>query len=176
MALWYFSYIIKGNVRSARSWVRCTVRLLICLHMCQIFINVFQTMIYQPRVNQNSLKCPLYGQTLPLWNLIIQIFRTMVLLSLSQLHELQELSEERYSQVKYFFCLLACLFGCLKSVAASAHYWILLSRLTKQQHLWVLIEFSSVMMRRWKGWQQKEEEQGWGWVEIQWYDTVQIKC
>lgn len=69
MALWYFSYIIKGNVRSARSWVRCTVRLLICLHMCQIFINVFQTMIYQPRVNQNSLKCSLYGQTLPLRNL-----------------------------------------------------------------------------------------------------------
>lgn len=27
MALWYFSYITKGKVRSARSWVRCTVEI-----------------------------------------------------------------------------------------------------------------------------------------------------
>lgn len=67
-ALWYFSYTIKGKARSARNWVRCIVRWLICLHTVQIFITTSWTKIYQPLVNQNSQKFPLHGQTVPLWN------------------------------------------------------------------------------------------------------------
>lgn len=125
--LWYVSANIKGKSRSARSWVRSTVRLFICLHRVQICTTI--STISFPALGESkfSKMCFSWSTSTPVETNQRLLFRSLVVSTSATWT-----SVVKWGEILWWnMCFVS-----LKSVSALAQYWISLSSFTRLQNLW----------------------------------------